>query len=338
MVTNDTFYRKIKNFVIKSLEVLEDIKDRESMPLGHPQEEYSIEESSSGGSVTTSRFVQKPDFSYFTFKNYDKIKKLPEYEECKNCMYENETINKHLDKLIGTVGQRRRVDIDTCLQGFILKLMSESGSLKFDEIIFTECFDKLRNFFTNDKLQFRAFAPLEGFTADINEIQLDDNLIISKIPAHKLEELLKNSTYIPIPHHRLLSLRFGIERIYETDKIVGGELGRSSDTPAQETMRIFDETISALRLFKPETVGYNFIQTEAVDWSPIGGGSIISGNFTHPYFGAYSLKKDEILNFKAIYKNLKSKQKFLDIPLRYFNYAYKTVSPKEIDPMFSRAT
>ena len=44
MVTNDTFYRKTKNFVIKSLEVLEDIKDRESIPLGHPQEEYSIEE------------------------------------------------------------------------------------------------------------------------------------------------------------------------------------------------------------------------------------------------------------------------------------------------------
>jgi hypothetical protein len=142
MATNDTFYRKTKNFVIKSLEVLEDIKDREDIPLGHPQKEYSIEESSSGGSGTTSRFVQKPDFIYFIFKNYEKIKRLPEYEECKNCMYENETVNKHLDKLVGTVEQMSRVDIDTCLQGFILKLISESGSLKFNEKVFTECFEK----------------------------------------------------------------------------------------------------------------------------------------------------------------------------------------------------
>jgi hypothetical protein len=184
----------------------------------------------------------------------------------------------------------------------------------------------LRNFFTNDKLQFRAFAPLEGFTADINEIQLDNNLRIFKIPTHKLEELLKNSTHMPISHFRMLSLRFGIERIYETDKIVGEELGRLSDTPTQETMRIFDETISALRLFKPGTVGYNFIQTEEVDWSPIGGVSIDSGIFTYPYFGAYSLQKDEISDFKEFFKKLKNKQKFLDIldiPLRYFNYAHK---------------
>lgn len=321
MTTNDTFYRKSKNFVIESLEVLEEIKDREGIPLCPPQEEISIEEG--GGFGTTSRFIQKPDFSYLIFKNWEKIKRLTEYEECKNCMCENEIIDKHLDKLVGTIEQMHRVDIDTTLQGFILKLISESASLKFNEKIFTECFDKLRNFFINDKLQFRTFALLEGFTADINEIQLDDNLRIFKIPTRKLEELLKNSTYMPVPHFRMLSLRFAIERIYETDKIVGEELGRPSDTPTQETMRIFDETISALRLFKPETVGYNFIQTEAVDWSLIGGGSIISGNFIYPYFGAYSLKKDEISDFKEIYKKLKNKQKFLDIPLRYFNYAHK---------------
>jgi len=78
MATNDTFYGKTKIFVIKSLEVLEEIKDREGIPLSHPQEEISIEESSGGGIGTTSRFIQKPDFLYFIFNNWEKIKKRPE--------------------------------------------------------------------------------------------------------------------------------------------------------------------------------------------------------------------------------------------------------------------
>lgn len=329
MATDDTFYRKTKNFVVKSLEVLEKIKDREGIPLGPLQEEFSIEERSGGGFGTTSRFVQKSDFSYLIIKNWEKIKELLEYEECKKCMYENKTINEHLDKLVGTVEWKHRIDIDSCLRMLILKIISESGSLKFNEKIFEEYFEKLRDFFTNDKLQFRAFTPLEGFIADINEIQLDDNLRIFKIPTHKLEELLKNSTYLPIPHFEMLSLKFGIERIYETDKTIGKELGRPPDTPTQETGRIFDEAISALRLIKSGTLGYNFIRTEALDWNPIGGSSISSGIFTYPYFGAYSLKKDEISDLKEIFKKLKNKPKFLDMPLRYFNYAHTRERPED---------
>ncbi|HJH25591.1 MAG TPA: hypothetical protein C5S37_02200 [Methanophagales archaeon] len=328
MATNDTFYGKTKIFVIKSLEVLEEIKDREGIPLSPPEEEIAISKNS-----TSSRFVQKPDFPHFIFNNWKKIKELPEYEECKKCMYENKTINKHLGKLVGTVESAIRIDVDTCLQRLILKLILDSGSLKFNEKIFTEYFEKFRKFFANDKLQFRAFAPLECFTADVNEIQLDDNLRVFKIPSHKLEELLKNSTDMPIPHFRMLSLvlshGFGIERIYETDKIIGERTERHSNRPTQETMRIFDEVISALRLFKPGTVGYNFIQTKAVDWRPIGDGGISSGIFTYPYFGAYPLKEDEIVDFKDFFKKLKNKPKFLDIPHRYFNYAHTRERPED---------
>jgi len=324
MATNDIFYGKTKIFVIKSLEVLEEIKGREGIP------KISIEEGSDGGIGTTSRFIQKPDFSYFIFKNWEKIKELPEYGECKKYMYENKTINKHLDKLVGTVKSAARIDVDSCLQRLILRIILESGNLRFNEKIFEEYFEKLRDFFTNDKLQFCAFAPLEGFTTDVNEIRLDTNLRIFKIPTHKLEDLLKNSTYMPIPHFEMLLLRFGIERIYETDKIIGERIKNPSDTPSQETGRIFDEVISALRLFKPGTVGYNFIRTEALDWNPIGGGSIHSGIFTYPYFGEYHLEKNEVPDFKKFFKEFnKNKPTFLDIPLRYFNYAHIRERPED---------
>ena len=245
-------------------------------------------------------------------------------------MHENETINKHLGKLVGTAGYGRHIDIDTCLQRLILEITLESGSLKFNEKIFEEYFEKLGDFFTNDKLQFRAVAPLEGFTTDVDEILLDSNLRIFKIPTHKLEELLKNSIYMPIPHFRMLSLRFGIDRIYETDKIIGERIESPSDTPTQETGRIFDEIISALRLFKPGTVGYNFIRTEAVDWNPTGGGSIHSGIFTHPYFGVYHLERNEVPDFKEFFKEFnKNKPKILDIPIRYFNYAHTRERPED---------
>ena len=111
MATTDTFYRKTKIFVIKSLEVLEEIKDREGIPLGPPQEEFSIKEGSTGGMTTTSRFVKEPDFLYFISKNWEKIKGLPEYEDCRRYMYENENINKHLDKLVGAVNFSTHIDV-----------------------------------------------------------------------------------------------------------------------------------------------------------------------------------------------------------------------------------
>ncbi|MCK4733956.1 MAG: hypothetical protein KAT65_15990, partial [Methanophagales archaeon] len=252
-------------------------------------------------------------------------------------MYENETINKHLDKLVGTVESATSIDVDSCLQMLILRMVLESEKLRFNEKIFEEYFEKLRDFFTNDKLQFCAFTPLEGFTTDVDEIRLDTNLRIFKIPLHKLEELLKSSEDIPIPQYRLLSIRFGIEKVYETDKIIGENLESPSDTPTQETGRIFDEVISALRLFKLGTVGYNFIRTEALDWSPMGG--IFSrfgfftyphfGFFTYPHFGVYHLEKNEVLDFEESFKRLKNKAKFLDIPLRYFNYAHTRERPED---------
>lgn len=313
MATNDTFYRKTKIFVVKSLEVLEEIKDRGGIPLGPPQKEISIEESSGGEIGTTSRFVQKPDFSYFILKNWEKIKELPEYGECTKCMHENETINKHLDTLVGIAEHGRfRLKTDTYLQGFILKLISESESLKFNEKIFTEYFEKLRNFFTNDKIQVSSLAPLEGFTADINEIPLNNKLRIFKLPTHKLEELLRNGRCMPIPDLGMLNCSFGIERIFVADKIIGVEFGRHTDIPTQETetVGIFDEVISALRLLKPGTVGYNFIRSEALDWNPGGGVHIHGGTFTYPYFGNYHLKTDEIEDFKEIFKKLNYKYLF----------------------------
>ncbi|MGB2841259.1 MAG: hypothetical protein WBC40_02090 [Halobacteriota archaeon] len=117
MATNDTFCRKTNIFVIKSLEVLEEIKDREGIPLGPLQEEFSIKEGSTGGMTTTSEFIQELDCSYFISKNWEKIKLLPEYEECRKYMYENKTINKHLDKLLGTVNIGTQIDVDKCLRG-----------------------------------------------------------------------------------------------------------------------------------------------------------------------------------------------------------------------------
>ncbi len=130
MATNNIFYRETKDFVIKSLKVLEEIKNREGIPLGPKEEEIAISENNA-----SFRFVQKPAYSYFISNNWEKIKELPEYEECKKCMYEDKTINKHLGKLVGTVGYGMRIDIDTCLQRLILGIILESESLKFNEKI-----------------------------------------------------------------------------------------------------------------------------------------------------------------------------------------------------------
>ena len=158
-------------------------------------------------------------------------------------------------------------------------------------------------------------------------------VVVGAKHVHKKEELLKNLGYMPFSHSKMMKSLlsgFGIERIYETDKTIGDDLKPPFDISAEETGRIFDEAISALRLFKSGTVDYNFIQTEALDWNPISGKHIHSKTLTpHLFFGEYHLEKNEVPDFKEFLKKLEHKPDFLDIPLRYFNYAHTRERPED---------
>jgi len=317
----------MKNFVIKVLTLLE--KEKSKLPFGL-DEEIFIENFSETGISSSSKFVEKPDFTIFVFKLWNKIKELQEYKDCIKCMNKDEIIKEHLNKLVGTYEQKGRVDIDRILQTLILGIVYHQNNFKFEENIFLQHFKKIEEFFIHPKIKFYASAPLEGFISGVNKIQLDKNLRIIRISKEDLIKLLKLGRYgLPVPQNRIFHFRFLLEMTYETDKIIGEKKEKPAVLPSQEVKQVFNKVVSALRLFKAGTVGYNFIQTKSLSWTPIGGTSTTSGIFTYPYFGQYKLEEHEIEEFKSLFKKIKKAPKFLTIPLSRFNFAYDREKPED---------
>ena len=327
MKSESKFYEIMRNFVIKSLNLLK--KEESYLPF-RLEEEISVENLSETSMSLSSKFTQKPDFVTFVYRQWNKIKKLREYEECKVYMEKYEVISKHLNKLVGTYEQKGRVEIDRILQTLILDIIYQQNNFKFDESFFLRKLKEVEEFFTNSKLKFCASAPLEGFTSTVDEIQLDKNLRIVKISKENFAKLFGLVRFgFPIPQNKIFHFRFMLERIYETDKIIGEENKKPKFFPSQETKKIFNEVISALRLLKAGVVGYNFIQTIALDWDPIGGILTNFGIFTYPYFGHYKLENHEIENFKSLFQKIKNAPNFLDVSITRFNFASDRERPED---------
>lgn len=327
MKTKSKFCEIMKNFTIKSLNLLNKEKDSLHFRL---DEEIVIENLSESSMSMSSKFIQKPDFAIFVYDLWNKIKELEEYKKCAEYMNKDEVIRKHLNKIVGTHEVKVIVDIDRTLQKFLLNIIHEQNDLRFRKKVFLKHFERMVDFFNKSKLKFYAFAPLEGFSSEVDEIELDKNLRIIRLSKEELSELFKVGRDVSISQDRIFRFRFILACEYETSKIIGEENSKPKILPSQEIKKIFDNVISALRLFKKGVVGYNLIQTKPLGWYPIMSTSTISGILTyHPYFGHYKLEKYEIEDFKILLKKIEKAPDFLTIPINRFNFANERERPED---------
>lgn len=325
MKAKSKFCEIMKNFTIKSLNLLNKEKDSLHFRL---DEEIVIENLSESSMSMSSKFIQKPDFVIFVYDLWNKIKELEEYKKCVEYMNKDEVIRKHLNKIVGTHEAKVRVDIDSTLQKFLLNIIHEQNDLRFRKKVFLKHFERMVDFFNKSKLKFYAFAPLEGFSSEVDEIELDKNLRITRLSKEKLSELFKVGRDVSISQDRIFRFRFILACEYETSKIIGEENSKPKILPSQEIKKTFDNVISALRLFKKGVVGYNFIQIKPLGWYPMST-STTSGIFTYPYFGHYKLEKHEIEDFKILLKKIEKAPDFLTIPINRFNFANDRERPED---------
>jgi len=286
--------------------------------------------------------TEEPDFLIFVLKNWDNLKKLPEYQKCEKIMSQDEILGAHLNKLVGAkFGQRVRITTEDILRSILVEQLRKTKEIKFSKRAFNKTYFQIEEFFYNDKLKFCVFAPIENFQSDVKEIRLGDGLRIVKISEEKLKHLWKMVMFNEVPDHRILSYEYVLERVYETDKAIGDTSKKHKKikkTPNQETKELFNSVISALRIFKEGSVGYTVTGDMPLNWQPCGGSLSIS-SIHQPLHSPYILKKKEIYNFKKFWRKFRqfSQTKYLDIAIRRFNFASERRRPEDklIDYMIS---
>ena len=285
-------------------------------------------------------YVREKSFSTFIERYEDDIVGLPEFIFLIELMVQDTTLR---DKLPGIlIDEKEPVilsNIETTFIGnwimpIIESFAERSQSFVFNDRLCDELYKKYEDFFFVPERDLNPIAPLHNFKSELEVIQLDKNLKIRKIHDKEQKQLwLEN--FSMIPKFEIPSIKFVLEAQYQVKEHRPDEMTYINE--------LFDRVISAMRLFKKGTFGYNRITTKIYWACPISKASMGSGkNYYEPFhFAQYELSKGEaedLVNFWEMFKEVDFKKyRFIELAIRRFNLAHvrKELEDKLIDLMIA---
>lgn len=247
-------------------------------------------------------------------------------------------VAKHLNTLVGTSEVRTRVDTDSCLRAFLIRLLQEQQDLSLQEVVFDRLYKEFEDYFYRDAVGYRFLSPLNNFRVETEKVELSPNFSITKIPREEREQLLSRSREFDLfaQHHMMPFNEYALELFLEAPKVFGeGPAVPNIETmPSQIARKQFDEACSALRLYKSGAVSHDYIRIVSTSWELHGGTYTLSSIGMRPAIGPqHLLSKEEVAEFLRFWEFFqrvrKKKQKRTDIALRRFNFAYERVRPED---------
>ena len=329
-----------REFVKDSLKILNSISNVK-MPMVNVQSVKFHENRS--GYKTTSK--QVPDLSLFLFQIYDRIASSIAFKSFTNYMLENDKVKKlYTDYEI----------MRSIPTAFLEKLLFQKETLvdNFDEQRFNEVYESFETYLYSKTVPYRSFIIIPNLEIETAELTLNNNLKIKPLSESEFEELL-NALLSPFSSPTLsllLPKNLVLERVYEIRKNPEVVMNSPTGEQTKETRKIFDNVITALRLFKKGRVGFNAIFGQNLsDWER--GGFRISSSPTSSYSFGGTLKlqeseEDDFKNFWNFFKgvNFEVIDKNFRIATGRFNSAYERKDPEDrlidyviaLTSMFSR--
>jgi Apea-like HEPN len=273
------------------------------------------------------------------YTHKESLERLDAYQRAIQAFKQDEYISRHLDTLVGVIGERIRVEADDCLRSLLIELLYDQDRLDFQESKLIRIYERIENYFYTDTLTYRYYCLLQGFDMEAERIEISPGLSIrrtSKEEKEKMLSLFSDSSYRQIQ----FSYDYTLELILELPKYIGDvSINVSSEgSPSEIVRKRFDEVCSALRLYKCGAVGYSFISRTNISWEPHA--RISTHRFTtqEHFFGPrYVLSGDEARGFPQFWQWFEkiNRKKRIDLALRRFNFGYerKTAEDKLIDYM-----
>jgi hypothetical protein len=247
-------------------------------------------------------------------------------------------VAKHLNTLVGTSELRTRVDSDSCLRAFIIRLLQEQQDLTLQEAVFDRLYKEFEDYFYRDTVEYRFLSPLNNFRTEIEKVELSPNFSIIKIPAEERGQMLSQSREFGlfIQYNMLPFNEYALELFLEVPKVFGEgpAVPDVENMPSQIARKQFDEACSALRLYKSGAVSHDFVRIGSTSWELHGGTYTVGSVGMRAAIGPQQiLSKQEVaefLKFLEFFQRVrKRKQNRTEIALRRFDFAYERVRPED---------
>lgn len=290
--------------------------------------------------------TEQPDWSALVRQFRNELKSLPAYSECQTLLKEDETISRHLDRLVGIPNSMTILPSEELIPSFLSTLLGRTGACTYDEVIFDALCDELERFFRSGTLLIRAIAPLLNFYGPDEVVSLPHDISIRRTSDDEVDLWLQRSAQMPLSAGpwMIASVTHCIARDFEMPKVCGEKEAEEARTSVPESAHAdsqasqsFANVLTSLRLLKSEYVDIPFTDFRVRGWCPphVGAHRWHSG-VSPPRFlvgNPFVLSPEEGPIVSKLLELVtgfdRQKHGFLDIALRRFNAAVAEERPED---------
>lgn len=334
-IVNQELYNRYTEFLNESLTLLNDFSGEGDRI---PYVVYDFFEPTDDGWSEINR--REKSFLKFIEMHRTDIVNLPSFIKLIDIMVQDTTLRNKLHGILinendpVTLPNIESIFISGWIMPIVESFVERNQSFVFNDRLCDDLYKKYEDFFYKSERDLNPIAPLHNFESEMEVIQLDENLKIRKICEEEQKKLWREE-YNMIPKFDVLLIKFMLECRYEVKAHRHDEMHYIKES--------FDRVISAMRLFKKGTFGYNRITTKMYSTCPISKASMSSGkNYYEPYNGTqYNISKDGaegLVKFWEAYKAVDfEKNRFIELAIKRFNLSHirKDLEDKLIDMMIA---
>jgi hypothetical protein len=176
-----------------------------------------------------------------------------------------------------------------------------------------------------DTIDLTVLAPLENFSCDQEEVELEHGLSIRRISLTELGDFMDSRFNSPLS--RMSFVKYVVEHRYQTRKVIGNS---RSPSVASDSTAMIPRVLTALRLFKNGNLGTNLIRSApALATLGLLGVSSATYRMGGVRFGgpAYTLGAVEVRPFTEFWQDVKHLDfehlDPLNVAIRRFEYSYE---------------
>lgn len=145
-----------------------------------------------GGGLSFSR-VPEIQWHILVLRNERDLTQTDVHQAAAQALQADPRVAKHLNTLVGTSEVRTRVDTDSCLRAFLIRLLHEQQALSPQEAVFDRLYNEFEDYFYRDTVRYRFISPLNNFRVETEKVELSPNFSIIKIPKEEREQMLSQS-------------------------------------------------------------------------------------------------------------------------------------------------
>lgn len=341
---NSKLYESLSALTQKSLEIITKFRDKD--PIVRTESTWIKQ----NNDMYCRQDIQRLSWASVLYKAQGEIERTKEFASFSAITKSDKTVSSQLNTFVGTCMTKRLLKLFNLVFKSVSPFLTNTEIVSFDESVFKTEYLKIENAFYSNEIEFEVLSPLGGFSMDINDFVLDNNLSIVKLSEPEIIDLLRlginignifgPKDYIPrIEHPFAIKLTYKLPKIVGNKKIVGTLEFTNSYIKREQEQKI----LNALRLFKEGNI-YSLAAITKSN-SVLSLGNCISygfGTTSKPFmknkFKLVGNEKNNFLEFWKVYQRINISEKhFLSVAIRRFSQSNEreSIEDKIIDLFIS---